>query len=127
MLFYRIFEIPVWNGDYPLRFKNRISIIVLVVMTILAGGIYISLTGLPHKKSQIASEVKEYLVHTRLYPAANIQEIRGGYSFKSGDYDADVLFKDEPDVNYTYAKVNGEFRLVGTSSLYGKHMDETYY
>ncbi|AIQ60484.1 DUF3139 domain-containing protein [Paenibacillus borealis] len=96
-------------------------------MTLLAGGIYFSVTGLPHKKSQIASEVREYLVQTRFYPAADIEEIRGCYSFKSGDYEAEVRFTDEPNVNYTYAKVKGDFRLVGTSSLHGNHMDETFY
>jgi hypothetical protein len=107
--------------------RNRFAIIALVVLILAAGGIYFSLTGLPHKKSLIASEVREYLVHTRSYPATDIQEIQGVYSFKSGDYEAEVRFKDEPQVNYTYAKVKGAFRLVGVSSLYGNHIDETFY
>lgn len=51
----------------------------------------------------------------------------GVYSFKSGDYEVEVRYKDEPNQNYTYAKVDGAFRLVGASSLYGNHMDETFY
>ncbi|MFC6649033.1 DUF3139 domain-containing protein [Paenibacillus rhizoplanae] len=110
-----------------MRLTNRTVIIAGVVLAIVAGGIYVTLTGLPYKRSQIASEVREYLVHTRAYPAADIQEIRGVYSLKSGDYEAEVRYKDEPDQNYTYAKVNGVFRLVGVSSMYGKHIDETFY
>ncbi|MBP2114429.1 DUF3139 domain-containing protein [Paenibacillus silagei] len=111
-----------------MRLMNRTTIIAGVVLAIVAGGIYLSLTGLPYKRSQIASEVREYLIDTRSYPATNIQEIRGIYSFKSGEYEAEVRFTDEPGgVNYTYAKAEGAFRLVGASSLYGNHMDETFY
>lgn len=46
---------------------------------------------------------------------------------KSGDYEAVVRYKDEPSQNYTYAKVNGVFRLVGVSSMSGGHIDETFY
>lgn len=115
------------NGGYRLRFTNRTVIIAGVVLVVVAGGIYLSLTGLPYKRSHIANEVKAYLIHTRAYPEADIQEIRGVYSLKSGDYEAEVRYKDEPDQNYTYAKVNGVFRLVGVSSMYGKHIDETFY
>ncbi|ETT72258.1 hypothetical protein C173_14505 [Paenibacillus sp. FSL R7-277] len=110
-----------------MRLTNRTTIIAGIVIIIVVGGIYASLTGLPYKRSQIASEVREYLVHTRAYPAADIQEVRGVYSFKSGDYEVEVRYKDEPNQNYTYAKVDGAFRLVGASSLYGNHMDETFY
>ncbi|NQX45915.1 DUF3139 domain-containing protein [Paenibacillus tritici] len=109
-----------------MRLTNRTMTIAGVVLAIVAGGIYVSLTGLPYKRSQIANEVREYLVHTRAYPAEVIQEIRGVYSFKSGDYEAEVRYKDEPNQNYTYAKVNGAFRLIGVSSLYGNHIDETF-
>lgn len=100
---------------------------MLVIFVIAAGGLYFSLTGMPYKKSHIANEVRDYLVHTRSYTAADIQEIRGVYSFKSGDYEAEVRFKDEPGVNYTYTKVDGAFRLTGVSNLYGNHIDETFF
>lgn len=110
-----------------MRLTNRGTIIAVLVLVVVAGGIYLSLTGLPYKRSQIVSEVREYLVYTRAYPEADIQEIRGFYSFKSGDYEAEVRYKDEPNQNYNYAKVNGVFRLVGVSSMNGNHIDETFY
>ncbi|MEK3901355.1 MULTISPECIES: DUF3139 domain-containing protein [unclassified Paenibacillus] len=110
-----------------MRLTNRGTIIAAVVLVVVAGGIYLSLTGLPYKRSQIADEVKAYLIHIRAYPEADIQAIRGVYSLKSGDYEAEVRYKDEPDQHYTYAKVNGVFRLVGVSSMYGRHIDETFY
>ncbi|MEK4004811.1 DUF3139 domain-containing protein [Paenibacillus sp. FSL H3-0333] len=110
-----------------MRLTNRGTIIALLVLVVVAGGIYLSLTGLPYKRSHIANEVRAYLIHTRAYPEADIQEIRGVYSLKSGDYEAVVRYKDEPNQNYTYAKVNGVFRLVGVSSMSGGHIDETFY
>ncbi|WP_339250582.1 DUF3139 domain-containing protein [Paenibacillus sp. FSL P2-0136] len=110
-----------------MRLTNRGTIIAVLVLVVVAGGIYLSLTGSPYKRSHIANEVKAYLIHTRAYPEAEIQEIRGVYSLKSGVYEAEVRYKDEPDQNYTYAKVNGAFRLVGVSSVYGNHIDETFY
>lgn len=110
-----------------MKLTNRVTIIAAVVLVVVAGGIYLALTGLPYKRSHIANEVKAYLIHTRAYPEADIQEIRGVYSLKSGHYEAVVRYKDEPDQNYTYAKVKGAFRLIGVSSMYGKHIDETFY
>lgn len=99
--------------------------------TLFAAGIlvvaYFFVTGLPHKKYQIEQEVKAYLMSGGSYKEADFHDIKGVYSLKSTQYEAVVVYKDEPNVNYTYEKMNGSFKLVGTSNLSGKHMDGTFY
>ncbi len=106
--------------------KKWIFIVLTVLLAVVLVGSYFLLTGLPQKKSEIANEVREYLINERSYTADEIQKVQGVYSFKSEDYQATVNFKDVPNVNYTYQKVEGKFKLVGTSNIYGNHMDETY-
>ncbi|MFE4714047.1 DUF3139 domain-containing protein [Paenibacillus sp. NPDC056722] len=107
--------------------RKWIQVFSLTLMFLICATVYVSLTGLPQKKSEAANEVKAYLIHTRAYSTEDIQEIRGVYSFKSGDYQAEVRYKDEPNVNYVYEKKAGTFLLIETSNLHGKHMDETFY
>ncbi|MFP4973931.1 DUF3139 domain-containing protein [Paenibacillus sp. CN-4] len=99
--------------------------------TLFAAGIlvvgYFSVTGLPHKKDEIEQEVKTYLMTEGSYQETDILDIKGVYSLKSTHYEAIVVYKDEPQVNYTYEKMNGSFKLVSTSNLSGKHMDGTFY
>ncbi|WP_187355170.1 DUF3139 domain-containing protein [Paenibacillus tengchongensis] len=97
-----------------------------LVLLAIVGGIYIGLNGLPQKKNEIANEVLTYLTTDRLFRKGDIKEIEGLYSFKSGDYQANVIYADEPNINYTYEKVKGRFKLAGTSDVRGKHMDETF-
>ncbi|QDA29706.1 DUF3139 domain-containing protein [Paenibacillus polymyxa] len=106
--------------------KRLFFIIGIVLLVLIIGFIYYFFNGSPNKKSDTATEVKTYLMTERTYKAEDFQEIDGVYSFKYKEYQAIVKFKDEPNVNYTYAKVNGKFKLVGTTNVQGKHMDSTF-
>ncbi|MNO89126.1 hypothetical protein D3C76_805990 [compost metagenome] len=101
------------------------SVLIFASLIIICS--YFSLTGLPNKKSEIANEVKTYLINERLINSDNIKEVNGSYSLKSGDYQAEVIYMDEPNVNYTYEKIDWKFALIGVSNLHGNHIDETFY
>lgn len=102
----------------------RATILILSVIVIII--LYFSLTGFPQKKREIENEVQVYLTSKRAYNNSDIKKIEGMYSFKTKKYQVNVIFTDEPKINYTYEKVNNTFKLVGTSNLNGRHMDETF-
>jgi hypothetical protein len=120
------------NGGVHLK-KNKSNSNTLILFSVLIFASliiicsYFSLTGLPNKKHEIAKQVKAYLINERLNDSDNIQDVNGVYSFKYGDYQAEVIYADEPNVNYTYEKRDGKFALIGVSNLYGNHIDETFY
>ncbi|OKP83675.1 DUF3139 domain-containing protein [Paenibacillus sp. P32E] len=106
--------------------KRGLFIVLTILLAVILVGGYFFLTGLPQKKSEIANEVREYLINERSYSVDEIEKVQGVYSFKSDDYQATVRFKDEPNVNYTYEKIEGTYKLVETSNIHGNHIDETY-
>jgi hypothetical protein len=101
------------------------SVLIFASLIIICS--YFSFTGLPNKKHEIAKQVKAFLINERLNNSDNIQDVNGIYSFKSGDYQAEVIYADEPKMYYVYEKRDGKFVLIGVSNLYGNHIDETFY
>ncbi len=107
--------------------NTLIVFLVLIFASLIIIFSYFSLTGLPNKKNEIANQVKAYLINERLNDSDNIQDVNGVYSFKSGDYQAEVIYADEPNMYYIYEKKDGKFALIEVSNLHGNHMDETFY
>ncbi|OKP99643.1 DUF3139 domain-containing protein [Paenibacillus sp. P46E] len=106
--------------------KGIILVIGAVLLILVIGYVYLSFNGYPQKKSDIAKEVQTSLLNQRSYTSDDIMKIEGVYSFKNKKYQATVNFKDEPNVNYTYELNNGKLKLIETSNIHGKHMDETF-
>mgnify|MGYP005843400239 CR=1 FL=1 len=58
--------------------------------------------GYPQTKSDIQSNVREYLLNEKNYKVTDIASIDVTYSRKFGDYSAQVIFSDEKETKYYY-------------------------
>ncbi|MDR6781437.1 MULTISPECIES: DUF3139 domain-containing protein [Paenibacillus] len=103
--------------------KIIVLLVVLGLVIIAFVGVRTFFLGSSEVKKQIAIEGKEYLINSESYKPDDILSVEGVYSYKTGTYDVQVKFSDEPEVYYTYRKESDtKFQQVGTTNLEGKHL-----
>lgn len=87
--------------------KKRTFIKITGIISILGIGclsIYFAFMGNPIKKHQAVAEIKEYLIHTKMYSEQDFI-VNTGLASKSSfcRYGASVTFTDEPKTLYYYS------------------------
>ncbi|MDR4999713.1 MULTISPECIES: DUF3139 domain-containing protein [Brevibacillus] len=78
--------------------------------------------GYPQTKSDIQSNVREYLLSEKNYNIADIASIDVTYSRKFGDYSAQVIFSDERETKYYY-RIDEKVKQSGYSGKTDKHRE----
>ncbi|OKP78738.1 hypothetical protein A3844_28920 [Paenibacillus helianthi] len=103
---------------------SSIAALVSLIIIFLVG--YVSINGVPYKKTQAAKQIKAYLITKKNYTEDEIYSIKGSVSKSSiCRYGAEVTFNDEIGYPYEYGVCNdGEIHQQGYTSTTPKHLDD---
>ncbi|AIF45059.1 DUF3139 domain-containing protein [Virgibacillus sp. SK37] len=87
---------------------KKLIFIILTIILIILGIIYLTLTPDQDQIHLTEDKVENYLLNQKNYKKSDIKSIIGNYNAKDvgnpaiSAYTADVVFKDEPNVTYSY-------------------------
>ncbi|MBT2284124.1 DUF3139 domain-containing protein [Paenibacillus polymyxa] len=101
-------------------------ILTIIILIIIAIGLYLLLGGNPIKKMQAEADIRNYLLQVKNYKEEDIYSISGTYSLKSNKcpYGANVTFTDEQEEFYYYSICTDNAIIqTGYSSSTPKHLE----
>lgn len=103
--------------------KRKLLVISMFVIC-LAAVIGYFIIDYKNKSTDLEKEVVLYV--QAKYPDTTLKNISSGYSLKGKGYYVDVIYNDEPNIRYTYMKIDNKITLNGTTNPEGKHMDPSF-
>ncbi|ALX49074.1 DUF3139 domain-containing protein [Lentibacillus amyloliquefaciens] len=101
---------------------TKIILVLLTLLVAVIGVIYLTITPDQSGIKKVEKSVEQYLLEEKDYKSNEIKTISGNYNPKNvgnsniSAYTAHVVFKDEPQVTYTYFIHEGQVTQGGISS-----------
>lgn len=97
---------------------KKMFISIIVVVAIIAAGIYSVRHFYETKANEIADKTEHYLIDHENKKKEEIKEVKGLNS-KGGDYGVlvRVIFKDHPSIHHFYKQINGKIVYDGNEDI----------
>lgn len=103
---------------------KKLWIFLIVLLLCLAAIVGYFMINYKNHTASLEKEVVAYV--DAKFPNSSLKETTSGYSLKGKGYYVDVIYSDEPNIRYTYMKIDNKIKLYGTTNPEGKHMDPSF-